>query len=45
VSVALVLHVFGVFSHAKPIENEDKVTVDGVENVVQYLTSLVLHAP
>lgn len=45
VSTLLVLHLFGVFSHAAPITDDDKVTVDGVENVGQYLTSLVLHAP
>lgn len=44
-STLLVLHLFGVFSHAAPITDDDKVTVDGVENVGQYLTSLVLHAP
>lgn len=45
VSTLLVLHLFGVFSHAAPIADDNKVTVDGVENVGQYLTSLVLHAP
>lgn len=39
------LHLFGVLSHAAPIADDNKVTVDGVENVGQYLTSLVLHAP
>jgi hypothetical protein len=45
VSTLLVLYLFGVFSHAAPIADDNKVTVDGVENVGQYLTSLVLHAP
>ncbi len=45
VSTLLVLHLFGVLSHAAPIADDNKVTVDGVENVGQYLTSLVLHAP
>lgn len=40
----LTLHSLGIFTSANSsIKDEDKVTVDGVANTTQYLTSMVLH--
>lgn len=48
-AITVLLYVLGVFSFASSsaglIDEENRVTVDGVSNITQYLTSMVIHTP